>query len=365
MRSLLVWRHDPLLLRDDPLTRPVRADGETSGTLRFESLLFDGDITYVECCGVCSQDEQAAACHLDCKQTVPDRTKRLSLINAARYQYEPPPAQDEQRYQWLLSRWAFLLEQKYRQDRAPRELCRQIAQLSLRHFAIANATLFIDTSPSTKPIRISTALWAHYTVFEGIPYIRSLEHRQNDSETLIASGPCLIFFAEDHLGIRSLTEDPGPSCKVKGRAGIWWRMIRSPSLQMSLEVETDVSRLRINCVFEIDIRCRAQSFVQQSVTLSRKYYGRSLGLQRRRFGGTNFRISTTTFINERCQYFHSMIRLFSLTRYASRMALLRCMRMFKERRRTFTNRFLIPMQSGSTRQFVMVNGCRRFGSARG
>lgn len=242
MRLLLVWRHDPLLLRDDSLTRPVRVDGETSDTLRFEPLLFEGDITYVVCCGVCPRDEQATGCHLDCKQVVPDRTKCLSLINAVRYQYEPPPAQDEQRYQRLLSRWTFLLEQKYRQDRAPRELCRQIAQLSLRHFAIANATLFIDTSPGTKPIRISTTLWARYTVFEGIPYIRSIEHRQNDSEPLTASRPCLIFLAEDHLGIRSLVENRGPPCKVKNRAGIWWRMIRSPSLQLSLEVETDVSR---------------------------------------------------------------------------------------------------------------------------
>lgn len=91
-------------------------------------MVFDGDITYAVCCGICPQDEQAAGCHAECDPFVADSIRRLSLIKAARYQYEPLLSQDKRRGQWLHARWSYYIQQEYR---LPAEICSRIEQLAL------------------------------------------------------------------------------------------------------------------------------------------------------------------------------------------------------------------------------------------
>lgn len=181
------------------------------------------------CDGVCGGNEQAAGCHIECRRLVPDKTRRLALLAAARYSYEPWRAQDDRRRQWLLARWTDVLHHEYRRRYGvPRELCSQIAQLSLRHFALANALASLNIR-STRPVRISKSIWARYTLFEGIWYIASMSNKAgggaaHDDDILVVSEsePSTVFVAEDHLGIRGLLEGGvGVTSTVKSHRGIW------------------------------------------------------------------------------------------------------------------------------------------------
>lgn len=149
----------------------------------------------------------------------------------------------------------------------PRELCSQIAQLSLRHFALANALASLNAR-STRPVRISKSIWARYTLFEGIWYIASMSTKASSGAThddnilvVSESEPSTVFVAEDHLGIRGLLEGgAGVTSTVKSHRGIWWRMAQVPSLTTRLQTQTDVSCSPYpSRVFEPDTHARTHT----------------------------------------------------------------------------------------------------------
>lgn len=220
----------------EKLTELVRDNGSSSDILRFKSLMFEGENTYSVCSGFCSQDGQATGCHIECSRIVPD-VNRMSIIKATRYQYEPLSVQDKRRIHWMHLRWTDFILQKYH---LPVEICRQIAQDCLQQFAITNAILSLDTSPSTKPIQISKSMWARFTLFEGLSYVISFTSNRRDCSDPFEPCPA-IFVAEDHLGIRRLQEGIGPPAQ-RGRIGLWWRKARLSVPQADFWTENDVSR---------------------------------------------------------------------------------------------------------------------------
>lgn len=256
------------------LTGVVRENGTISDTLRFQSLMFEGENTYVLCSGFCSQDGQATGCHVECNRIVPD-INRMPLIKALTYQYEPLSVQDLRRIRWLHLRWTGFVLRKYR---LPAEICRQIAQDCLQQFAITNAILSLDRSPRTRPIQISKSICARFTLFEGLSYMVSFSSNRIDCSGPFESCPA-IFVAEDHLGIRRLQEGISPLIQ-KGRIGIWWRKARPSVPQADVWTKNDVSRSDPHRITIAQCFRASNCVIVVQATRSQRHFGRCLAVHK-------------------------------------------------------------------------------------
>lgn len=224
-----------------------RNNGDVSGELWFNPVIFDGDIGYFECTGACPFDESATGCHLECARFVASSSNISSaaIIKATSYQYEPLLAHDNRRGRWLRSRWGSIISSTLS---LPLELGDQVAQHCLREFAIVYQIISLDTSRSSDSlISNTTDIWVRYTVFEGVKYVASLTtHRpKGDVHAILLSTPELpstLCITEDHLGIRDIlfasSSDLGAS---RAQSDIWWRTPQSMSTKSQLQSRTDVS----------------------------------------------------------------------------------------------------------------------------
>ncbi|KAJ3524377.1 hypothetical protein NM208_g12079 [Fusarium decemcellulare] len=124
----------------------------------------------------------------------------------------------------------------------PTELWELVLEHLIRDHAIA---AFSTASPeAVYTINLSEAAWATYADIDGIEYLTSISNVARPRSRLLwdATQPSAVYVAEDHLGIRHVTNSPDAqqTAKKEDAAPVWWRTIVVEQEKM-LEFKSDVS----------------------------------------------------------------------------------------------------------------------------
>ncbi|KAJ0163094.1 hypothetical protein CTA2_3530 [Colletotrichum tanaceti] len=234
--------------------RRVRGD-VVSKQMIYQGFMVDRSINsmYMECSGACEHmGGQGKGCHVACAQQMAPWPLQKALPMLA-YQYEPTPSELDDRSKRLHEiAFGFLSATLSRASRLPPELISSIASLCLQDFAVESARNLRDVMmPRGKEkatIRLSSAIWAHVTKFEGIEYLSSLSNQVDDYHCRRIFVPDPLFpvtalcLGEDYLGVREMVfrRSSTTQGELNGleHKGLWWRLVNLES--PTLLVETDV-----------------------------------------------------------------------------------------------------------------------------
>ncbi|KAF4963233.1 hypothetical protein FSARC_8731 [Fusarium sarcochroum] len=167
----------------------------------------------------------------------------------------PPPSFEARRVRWLQETSTTNLFTAINQ-RLPREVCERIAGYCLQERAaqVVRDLWLKDDRP--KPGRISVpvtrrkTIWAQYTHFEGIRYVKSLsyESRGGDESEVLTAKPGArlnIFVAHNYLGVVDIVatvDDKLPS--VEQKPGCWWAIFAQQKAPFCFKAKFDGIKMR-------------------------------------------------------------------------------------------------------------------------
>ncbi|KAK3300334.1 uncharacterized protein B0H64DRAFT_380644 [Chaetomium fimeti] len=238
--------------QDEDIITVRRSGMVVSEKFRFCPRVCIADIGYMTCSKRCRHgDEKAFACHPECLELVPLKL-RSAVIEATSYRYEPPRAEDERRARLLRLQWSRVLCITF-QYRFPLELCDDIAQYSLRTFAVRRAleSLEMPQHATSCLVSLSTRVWVRYTFVDGVRYLQSLTNEQPPDDSAAvelaydSNSVDTMFVAEDHLGVRNLLFTSSPQKPtIEERPNVWWRTVAIPNLDSKLEGKINGAKLR-------------------------------------------------------------------------------------------------------------------------
>lgn len=188
-------------------------------------------------------------CHPHCLQLVGLSCSR-GLLQATKYCYTPTKHEESGRRRWIRDRLALQLSTYHAREGlhlAP-EICRLIADELQQCYSAAKARSL--WAPSRIPCsRITTAksIWCGFVEFEGIDYVSSLSNAHSEQAPGLISPhtdhPEYLLVAENHLGItKLLLASSRDSLAIDNTPGLWWRTIRFGGGELTIDIESDVSR---------------------------------------------------------------------------------------------------------------------------
>lgn len=213
-------------------------------------------VSYEICRGACPhRDGLALGCHADCFRLIEGPIQEYLEVMV--YTFEPTPSQEHSRYRWLLndlvSRWGREgrnlpgLSWKLR-GLAPELRC-GIAEHLLREYSTASLSVLpLNNDNHLLEFNTSTEVWARIVSIEGVTYIASLSNTQTSDKDQLLYTPIpwravdTIYMGENYLGIVQVVFANSEETRIISQSpGIWWRLIRVPSTDCVLKVQTDVS----------------------------------------------------------------------------------------------------------------------------
>ncbi|KAM0417216.1 hypothetical protein ACHAPT_012793 [Fusarium lateritium] len=185
-----------------------------------------------ETCG--HYNEKGAACHTGCAALA----ERLGLTPAeylpvTDYSYEPSKS-DERRRRELVR---FRLQQALKRNlgKLPTEVWDFVAKDLVHEYATLAISIIEPTTVFT--INPSEAVWARYIDIDGVEYLKTVSHERHAGARLLWDKPnCptghVLYVAEDHLGIRQITNSPELTKPAESKAySTWWRTVPGVKLR--------------------------------------------------------------------------------------------------------------------------------------
>lgn len=188
-------------------------------------------------------------CHSYCLRVVGfDRSREF--IEATKHSYIPTEQEESRRRRWIRHCLTLVLSKKYADEglHLTPELCLLIADHLLQVYSVVKArSLWSPDRRLRGSVTTTRSIWYGLVEFEGTEYVSSLSNARSE-HTWKLIGPHQdryesLLIAENYLGItKLLLAGSRDTLAIDESPGIWWRTIRLCGRELTINVESDVSR---------------------------------------------------------------------------------------------------------------------------